>query len=113
MPGGGDGVSAGRFSKLRPRFGLRLRPESPEPCGALAESDPSGRVTLWSANQSVFRVQANVCESLGLPMAQLRCLTPRVGAGFGNKMQAAMAAITPESVKAEMHRKLAEPGRGA
>ena len=58
-----------------------------EPCGALAESDANGRVTLWSANQPVFRVQANVCESLGLPMSRLRCLTPRVGAGFGNKME--------------------------
>jgi CO/xanthine dehydrogenase Mo-binding subunit len=58
-----------------------------EPCGALAEVDSTGRVTLWSANQSVFRVQANVCESLGLPMTRLRCLTPRVGAGFGNKME--------------------------
>jgi CO/xanthine dehydrogenase Mo-binding subunit len=41
-----------------------------------------------SANQSVFRVQANVCESLGLPMARLRCVTPRIGGGFGNKMEA-------------------------
>jgi CO/xanthine dehydrogenase Mo-binding subunit len=59
-----------------------------EPCGALAEVDASGRVTLWSANQSVFRVQANVCESLGLPMTRLRCQTPHIGAGFGNKMEA-------------------------
>ena len=59
-----------------------------EPCGALAEVDAQGRITLWSANQSVFRVQANVCESLGLPMTRLRCQTPRVGAGFGNKMEA-------------------------
>jgi CO/xanthine dehydrogenase Mo-binding subunit len=58
-----------------------------EPCGALAEVDSAGRITLWSANQSVFRVQANVCESLGLPMTKLRCLTPRIGAGFGNKME--------------------------
>ena len=58
-----------------------------EPCGALAEVDAGGRVTLWSANQSVFRVQANVSESTGLSMARLRCLTPRVGAGFGNKME--------------------------
>lgn len=36
-----------------------------------------------------------------------------VVAGFGNKMQAAMAAITPESIKAEMHRKLAEPRGGS
>jgi CO/xanthine dehydrogenase Mo-binding subunit len=59
-----------------------------EPVGALAEIDAGGRITLWSANQSVFRVQASVCESLGLPMTKLRCLTPRVGAGFGNKMEA-------------------------
>ncbi|MGB7181560.1 MAG: xanthine dehydrogenase family protein molybdopterin-binding subunit, partial [Burkholderiaceae bacterium] len=58
-----------------------------EPCGALAQIDAQGRVTLWSANQSVFRVQANVCECLKMPMSQLRCMTPRVGGGFGNKME--------------------------
>jgi short-subunit dehydrogenase len=31
-------------------------------------------------------------------------------AGFGNKMQALMANITPDKHLAEMHRKLAEPG---
>lgn len=67
---------------------------SMEPCGALAEVDATGRVTLWSANQSVFRVQANVCESLGLPMSKLRSLTPRVGAGFGNKMEPHIQPIT-------------------
>lgn len=65
-----------------------------EPCGALAEVDAAGRVTLWSANQSVFRVQANVCESLSLPMSKLRCLTPRVGGGFGNKMEPHIQPIT-------------------
>ncbi len=64
-----------------------------EPVGALAEVDAAGRVTLWSANQSVFRVQANVCELLGLPMSRLRCLTPRVGGGFGNKMEAHVQPI--------------------
>nr|WP_314435054.1 SDR family NAD(P)-dependent oxidoreductase [uncultured Brevundimonas sp.] len=33
-----------------------------------------------------------------------------VVAGLGNKVQAAMAAITPQSVLAEQHRKMAEPG---
>lgn len=65
-----------------------------EPCGALAEVDSAGSVTLWSANQSVFRVQANVAESIGLSMAKLRCLTPRVGAGFGNKMEPHVQPIT-------------------
>lgn len=64
-----------------------------EPCGALAEVDSSGRVSLWSPNQSVFRVQANVCEALQLPMSRLRCLTPRVGGAFGNKMEAHVQPI--------------------
>ena len=36
-----------------------------------------------------------------------------VVAGLGNKVQAAMAAVTPQSMLAEQHRKMAEPGSGA
>jgi short-subunit dehydrogenase len=36
-----------------------------------------------------------------------------VVAGLGNKVQAAIAAVTPQSALAEMHRKQAEPGSGA
>jgi short-subunit dehydrogenase len=32
--------------------------------------------------------------------------------GFKNKLQAAMAAVTPQSILAEQHRKMAEPGGG-
>jgi len=35
-----------------------------------------------------------------------------VVAGFKNKLQAAAAAVTPQSVLAEQHRKMAEPGSG-
>lgn len=35
-----------------------------------------------------------------------------VVAGFKNKVQAAMAAVTPQSALAEMHRGMAEPGSG-
>jgi short-subunit dehydrogenase len=35
-----------------------------------------------------------------------------VVAGFKNKLQAAMAAVTPQSALAEQHRKMAEPGSG-
>ena len=65
-----------------------------EPCGALAELDSAGRITLWSSNQSVFRVQANVAEGLGLPMSKLRSMTPRVGGGFGNKMEMHVQGMT-------------------
>lgn len=36
-----------------------------------------------------------------------------VVAGFKNKLQAAVAAVTPQSTLAEQHRKMAEPGSGA
>ncbi len=35
-----------------------------------------------------------------------------VVAGLGNKLQAAMAAVSPQTVLAQQHRKLAEPGGG-
>jgi CO/xanthine dehydrogenase Mo-binding subunit len=92
----GDLARGWRESDLIVESEYRTAPQahvSLEPCGALAEVDAAGRVTLWSANQSVFRVQASVCESLGLPMSRLRCLTPRVGAGFGNKMEAHVQPI--------------------
>ncbi len=58
-----------------------------EPCAALAAVDDAGKVTVWSSHQSVNRVQATIAESLGLPMSRIRVLTPRVGGGFGGKME--------------------------
>ena len=71
-----------------------------EPCGALADIDSQGRVTLWSANQSVFRVQANVCESLQMPMSKLRSVTPRIGGGFGNKMESHVQPMVVQLTRA-------------
>ena len=65
-----------------------------EPCSAVAEVDAAGKVTIWSGNQSVFRVQANVAESLGLPMAKVRAVTPRVGGAFGGKMESTIQPLT-------------------
>jgi len=56
-----------------------------EPCGALAEADAAGKVTVWSSCQSVFRVQATVAEVLGLPMSRIRAIASKVGGAFGGK----------------------------
>ncbi len=57
-PPGRNATSSSRTSSRR-----RRRPISPSsPAARWPRSTPAGRVTLWSANQSVFRVQANVCE---------------------------------------------------
>jgi CO/xanthine dehydrogenase Mo-binding subunit len=64
-----------------------------EPCAALADLDDRNKITIWSSHQSINRVQANVCEALGLPMSQVRVITPRVGGGFGGKMEATVQPI--------------------
>lgn len=65
-----------------------------EPSSALAEVDSNGKLTIWSGNQSVFRVQANVAETLNLPMSSVRCVTPRVGGAFGGKMESTVQPLT-------------------
>ena len=77
-----------------------------EPCGALAEVDDGGRIVVWSACQSVFRVQATLSEILGLPMAKIRAIVTRVGGSFGGKadvtvqpLAALMALRTRRPVK--------------
>ncbi len=64
-----------------------------EPCAALVEVDDRNKITIWSSHQSINRVQSNVCEALGLPMSQVRVITPRVGGGFGGKMEATVQPI--------------------
>ncbi len=71
-----------------------------EPSSALAEIDAGGKITVWSSNQSVFRVQANVAEALVLPMSRIRCVTPRVGGGFGGKMESTIQPLTAALAKA-------------
>jgi CO/xanthine dehydrogenase Mo-binding subunit len=64
-----------------------------EPCSALADIDSNGKVTVWSGNQSVFHLQANIAQSLDMPMSKVRCVTPRVGGAFGGKMEQTIQPI--------------------
>jgi CO/xanthine dehydrogenase Mo-binding subunit len=64
-----------------------------EPCAAIAELDDRDKITIWSSHQSITRVQGNVCDALGLPMTRVRVITPRVGGGFGGKMEATVQPI--------------------
>ncbi len=65
-----------------------------EPVAVLAAFAPDGRVTVWSATQSIFRTQANLNEGLGIPMGKIRCIAPRVGGGFGGKAEASGQLVT-------------------
>src|SRR5882757_5508442 len=59
-----------------------------EPASALASVDTLGKVTVWSSTQSIGRTQANIHEALGIPMAKIRAIAPRIGGGFGGKSEA-------------------------
>jgi len=77
-----------------------------EPCSALAEVEAGGKITVWSACQSVFRVQATLSEVLGMPMSRIRAIATPVGGSFGGKsdvtvqpLAAMMALRTRRPVK--------------
>jgi CO/xanthine dehydrogenase Mo-binding subunit len=82
-----------------------------EPCGALAEVDRSGRLTIWSSCQSVHLVQQRTAEWLSIPMGRIRALAPKIGGGFGAKgglhvqhLAAALALKTGRPVKMVLSR---------
>lgn len=64
-----------------------------EPSGAIAQMDPSGRFTVWSSTQGIYIHQARISESLGIPMSKIRVIAPRVGGGFGGKIETHVQAI--------------------
>ncbi len=66
-----------------------------EPCSTLASVDrDSGKVTVHTSTQSVFRTQAIIAEALGMPMSKVRVIAPRVGGGFGGKTESTNQPIT-------------------
>jgi CO/xanthine dehydrogenase Mo-binding subunit len=82
-----------------------------EPCGALAEIDRGGRLTIWSSCQSVHLVQQRTAEWLSIPMGKIRALAPKIGGGFGAKgglhvqhLAAALALKTGRPVKMVLSR---------
>jgi nicotinate dehydrogenase subunit B len=57
---------------------------------ALAKIE-DGKVTVWVSTQAPFIVKAQVAEGAGFPPANVRVITPYVGAGFGGKTGARQA----------------------
>ncbi|MDY7232930.1 xanthine dehydrogenase family protein molybdopterin-binding subunit [Hyalangium rubrum] len=72
-----------------------------EPCATLASVDrDTGKVTVYTSTQSVFRTQAVIAEALGIPMSRIRVIAPRVGGGFGGKTESTNQPITVALAKA-------------
>ena len=62
-----------------------------EPHTALASVD-GNKASVWASTQTPFGVQRLVAKTLGLPMENVRVITPFVGGGFGGKSASAQAA---------------------
>jgi len=57
-----------------------------EPHAALAIVDDYGKVTLWSSTQIPFFLRRNLANTLDIPESRVRVIKPRVGGGFGQKI---------------------------
>jgi len=57
-----------------------------EPHAAFAMVDHSGKVTLWSSTQIPFFLRRNLANTLDLPESKVRVIKPKVGGGFGQKI---------------------------
>ncbi|MDP2659602.1 MAG: xanthine dehydrogenase family protein molybdopterin-binding subunit [Dehalococcoidia bacterium] len=55
--------------------------------GALASFDASGRVTVWTSTQSIYRTATSIHETLGLPITKIRVISEHVGGAFGGKVE--------------------------
>jgi len=51
---------------------------------ALANME-NGKLTVWAATQSPFGLQEGIVRDLGIPLENVRVITPFVGGGFGGK----------------------------
>lgn len=81
-----------------------------ETCGALAELDNSGKLTVWCSTQWIFGTQATIASALQIPMSKVRCIAPAVGGAFGAKfgsiepIAAALTLATRRPVKLVLSR---------
>ena len=56
-----------------------------EPRAVVADVDPLGALTIWTATQALFFTRSEVCEALGLPEHRVRIVATPLGGGFGAK----------------------------
>jgi 4-hydroxybenzoyl-CoA reductase alpha subunit len=58
-----------------------------EPHAALAQYDPlNGELTIWSSTQIPFFLRRNLSNTLQIPERKVRVIKPKVGGGFGQKI---------------------------
>src|SRR6266498_4178614 len=84
----------------------RLIANAIEPRSVLVEPTPAtGRFTLWSSTQIPHVLRTAMALATGIPESRLRIVAPRVGGGFGSKLQ-----VSPEEALAlELAKRVGRP----
>ncbi len=84
----------------------RLIPNAMEPRSVLVQPTPAtGQFTMWSSTQIPHVLRTGMALTTGIPESKLRVIAPRVGGGFGSKLQ-----VYPEEALAlELARRLGRP----
>jgi len=86
-------VQEGDVAQARERTSRRLRETylgayiahaAMETHTALARVE-AGQATVWASTQNPFGARAEIAEAIGLPVPQVRVITPLVGGAFGGK----------------------------
>jgi len=64
----------------------RVQHGSIEPHVAIAQYDPTGRITVWVNNDGPHRLRKDLAKALRIPLKQVRIINPPyIGGGFGGK----------------------------
>ena len=64
-----------------------------EPRAAVAAWD-GGHLTVWKSSRGIHADRLSLSLSLGIPLENVRVVGPHMGAGYGNKDETRLAAIT-------------------
>jgi 2-furoyl-CoA dehydrogenase large subunit len=90
-----DGAFAAADGVLRERFEMQRYTSTPlETFGAIAEHDAGlDAYTFWTNDQRPGLTLSILAESLGVPQARLRLVTPDIGGAFGNKRRPAYLLV--------------------
>ena len=84
-----DAVFAAAPVVVKERYVIqRAIPTAIETRAVIADPSPAmGEYTLWSATQIPHIVRVAMVVATGIPESKLRVIAPRVGGGFGSKLQ--------------------------
>jgi carbon-monoxide dehydrogenase large subunit len=92
---------------VRERYRVQRQvPNAMEPRAVLVEPNlANGQFTMWTSSQIPHVVRTAMALTTGIPESKLRIIAPRVGGGFGSKLQ-----VYPEEALAlELARRLGAP----